>query len=326
MRTQIQHSSALPLETVKSLLEQYSHQILSLEADLKERARLGSMKQREFTRRLNGLRECQLRLRVLQRRCAAESGAPISNQLNDIPLLARSTPLETEIYEQFFAQREALSARLERDLHRVHKWLMAAVTGRSFSISHVLRLSKLHRLIGGLEKRTNLAQEFAKGLGVQVEKLLMQMSEGQRKDTAKSSIEGLVTLFSNVENLIARIAKLRGTQREEEQAVANMTAWLGQASTKARQPGPQLDVPTPLASLEFARQFQDPQTQIREARVRRGLAAAFWREVVLSEGESSDSKQDSEVLLYGEIEESEQSPRKGPSKGLSVDPEEECHL
>ena len=326
MRTQSQHTSTLPRETVKGLLEQYSHQILSLEADLKERARLGSMKQREFTRRLNGLRECQLRLRVLQRRCAAESNTPISNQLNDIPLLARSTPLETEMYQHFFAQREALSVRLERDLNRVHKWLMAAVAGRSLSISHVLRLSKLHRLIGGLEKRTNLAQEFAKGLGIQVEKLLIHMSDGQRKDTAKTSIEGLVTLFSSVENLIARIAKLRGIQREEEQAVAYMTAWLGQASTKARQPGPQFDVPTPLASLEFARQFQDPQTQIREARVRKGLAAAFWREVVLSEGEPSDSKKDSKGAGHAEIKYTEQGTTVDPSKSLSVDREEECHL
>lgn len=283
-RTDTTDQLYLPLETLQGLLAQYSHQLLCLEAALKEQVRLRVLKPRGFRRRLNNLKEVQLRVRVLKRRCAAEGNMGLLRESLDLALLSSPTPVEKSICERFLRQREALACTLEKEASQVYRWLLGAVAGRTMGVWHMLRLSAMRRMIALVDKRKNIVEEMAKSLNSHVEKLLYQTDGGQRHASNRTSIEGLITLFQEVEKLVARVANLKSQLTEEQKAVAYMESWLHAEEQRARARNPRLESPSPLDVLELARHLEDPESDLRQARIQKDLAAAFWQEVVLDGG------------------------------------------
>lgn len=276
----------VPLETIQSLLSQYGQQLLCLEADLNEKARTGIIKPKVFRRRMTRLKEVQLKLRVLHRHCLREVQARASGDKGELPLISCPTPLEESISDHFFASSAEFATTLEREVSRVHKWLLDAVSGKPFAFRHILRLSKLRRMIGRVEKRTNSIQDLAKGLNLQVEKLLHQTGTGQPPRITKNSVDGLVSLFQAVEKMVTRVAQLKSQIRETHLKATEMEAWIKKVEAQARTVAPPLDVPTPLAITQFAQEFQEADAVIQKARAKRELAEAFWKDVVISKSKT----------------------------------------
>lgn len=280
---------AVPLETIEGLLSQYGQQLLCLEADLNEQARGGLVKPSVYRRRMTQLKEVQLKLRVLQRHCSTEVRARSSGHKGELPLINSPTPLEEGICEHFFASSAQFTAALEKEASRVQRWLLDAVSGKPFAFRHVLRLSKLRRMIGLLEKRTHSVQDLGKGLNLQVEKLLHQTGSAQTHSFTKNSVDGLVSLFQAVEKLVTRVAQLKGQIKETQAKATEMDAWIQNAEQLARTAVPPLEAPTPLAITQFVQEFQSADAAIQSARAKRQLAEAFWKEVVASSEKASGS-------------------------------------
>ncbi len=273
---------AVPLETIQRLLSQYGQQLLCLEADLNEKARRGAVKPSTYRRRMNRLKEVQLKLRVLQRHCSMEVQARTSGDKGELPVISCPTPLEDGISNHFFTSSTLFALALEKDVSRVHKWLLEAVSGKPFAFLHVLRLSKLRRMISQVEKHTQSVQDLTKALDLQVEKLLHQTGTGQAQKITKNSVDGLVSLFQAVEKMVTRMAQLKSQIRETRLKATEMDGWIKKVEEQARSAVPPLEAPTPLAITQFAQEFQDADAAIQRARAKRELVEAFWKEVVAS--------------------------------------------
>lgn len=276
----------VPLETIQSLLSQYGQQLLCLEADLNERARKGIIKPKVFRRRMTRLKEVQLKLKVLHRHCLREVQARASGDKGELPLISCPTPLEETISDHFFASSADFTTTLEREVSLVHKWLHDAVSGKPFAFRHILRLSKLRRMIGRVERRTNSIQDLAKGLDLQVEKLLHQTGIGQPPRITKNSMDGLVSLFQAVEKMVTRVAQLKSQIRDNHLKAMEMEAWINKVEAQARSVAPLLDVPTPLAITQFTQEFQEADAAIQKARAKKELAEAFLKDVVISKSKT----------------------------------------
>jgi hypothetical protein len=141
-------------------------------------------------------------------------------------------------------------------------------------------------MIGQVEKRTSGVQELAKGLSLQVEKLLHETGATSPRSITKSSVDGLVSLFQAVEKLVARVAQLKGQIRETQIKATEMDMWIKKAEAHARTAESPMDSPTPLAITQFVQEFQEADAALQSARTKRELAEAFWNEVVTKEEKS----------------------------------------
>ena len=95
MRTKVQDQSPdiqVPLATLQELVAQYHHRLLSLEADLKDQAKAGSLAPRAFARRVKQLKKVHERLAELQQVSAAEDGGKLTSADIGLPLLDECTP------------------------------------------------------------------------------------------------------------------------------------------------------------------------------------------------------------------------------------------
>src|SRR4051794_17388852 len=85
----------VPLESFQELVAQYHHRLLSLEADLKDQAKAGSLSPRAFSRRVKQLKVVHKQLAGLQQVSAAEEGGGKLTAADiGLPLLEDCTPEE----------------------------------------------------------------------------------------------------------------------------------------------------------------------------------------------------------------------------------------
>lgn len=273
------HSQAIPLAAFQDLVVQYHHRLLSLEADLKDHARAQALSPRAFTKRVKQLKDVQKSLNALQRLCLAE--VPGQSAATDIglPVLDDCTPAERAVCEDFLGERRDAISVMEEETARVYKWLVETVSGRTGPFRLTFRLSKLRRLIQRSERETQSIQDASKGMALQIDKLLQSRKGGGREHGA-STLDGLMTLFTQLDGTIGRVAQLRALVRKEQVKTNSMDAWLKQEEGKIRARPSMLAPPTPLTLSRAEAEALGPQPTYRRNVRRRRVAEEFWQDVV----------------------------------------------
>ena len=294
----------VPLATFQELVAQYHHRLLSLEADLKDQAKAGGLKPRAFARRVKQLKAVHEQLAELQQASAAEDGAKLTSADIGLPLLDECTPEEKDVCEAFLASKEKDLARLEAETAKVQKWVLEATTGRSGPFRLTLRLSRLRRLIDGFDVETTRMTEADQTLSEHVDKLLASV-KGLAKETGRTTLDGLIALFQQLDATITRVARLKAAVKREEQRTGAMKAWLVKEQAEmdaALAKAPAMAPPTPLAVTLAQAAAGDPETHpgAQKQKRRRRLLAQFLDEVVhqgLKAPDTAETLTEAAVLL-----------------------------
>lgn len=280
----------LPLSAIADLVAQYHHRLLSLEADLKDRARAGGLDPALFAKRVKTLKEVHRELNALQRLCIAETPGRLTNTDIGLPVLDDCTPEELRVVELFLEERELDVLELEQEASKVYTWLQDAISGKVGALRLTLRLSKLRALIAGHEKRAATQAEEARALNLSTEKLISQTSGGKSREAGRSTLDALMELFASLEATISRVAKLKAASRREEAKVEAMRSWLREHEGKLQHLRSASPPPTPLATAQAARDLpQKMAKEIHRSKRRRDLIERFWQEVVSQPSASTES-------------------------------------
>lgn len=264
------------------LVEQYHHQLLCLEADLKDCARTGHIRPREYAARIKKLSAVQQQLDQLQNLSSIDRNGKITDHDIGLPILENCTPAELETCETALMEKELELLRVERDITKVHNWLRDAVAGKSGSFALTLRLSKLRRLIQTYSKLSTQAENDATQIDQNSAELTKSIKFKRSEATGRSSLQTLMDLFNDLEKVISRIANLRTKLRQETKKVSEMNAWLQCEETRFeqglkshKQPSPLVLAQNPIAGL-----INNQSGLSKKSIERRKLVETFWREII----------------------------------------------
>lgn len=267
---------------VEAMVTQYHHQLICLEADLKDRVRSGLLRPKEFTRRVKRLKAVQKQLDQLRKYAIAEAPGSITDMDIGLPVLDNCTPSEQETCEHCMMEKEVELLRIEQDATRAHAWLRDAVAGKSGNVLLTLRLSKLRRMIHGYSKLFTQAEAESNVIEQHTDELAKNLKFKRSEHASRTTVQALMDLFSELEKVIGRIARLRTTLRHETGKVAEMNAWLQREEQRFEQGLAMRKPPTPLAlaGSSFAN-FLSTHGLSRKSVERRQLVEQFWRDVVI---------------------------------------------
>lgn len=266
------------LAAFQELVAQYHHRLLSLEAELKDQARARALTPRAFAKRVDRLKVVHKRLSELQRLCTAEADGIGGGNDIGLPVLDDCTPAERQVCEQYLDERLDDVEDAMADTGRVYKWLVEAVTGRTGPLRLILRLSKLRRMIQATERETAQLQEVSKSLGVHIDKMLSAGNGGAR---ARTSLEGLMSLFHQLDGTISRVARLKASVKKETGKTQAMEAWLRQQEATIRARPAIMQPPSPLALSQVKTAAEELRpTYHRKVVRRKKIAEEFWQDVV----------------------------------------------
>lgn len=272
------------------LVSQYHHQLVCLEADLKDRARAGLLTPREFASRSRRLKAVQKDLDQLRKFSVAEAPGTLADTDIGLPVLDNCTPAEQETCEHCMIEKEVELLRIEQDATKAHAWLRDAVAGKSGSIMLTLRLSKLRRMIDSYAKLFTQAEVESAQLDQLTLELAKSLKFKRSEGAARSSLQTLMSLFSELETVIARVARLRTTLRKETAKVSEMNAWLQREQQRFDQGLAARKPPTPMTLARSALAgFATGNGVSRKSMERRRLVEQFWREVII-QGQPESAK------------------------------------
>lgn len=266
---------------VEEMVAQYHHQLLCLEADLKDRVRHNLMRPREYSKRVARLKKVQKELDTLRKYVIAEQPGHLSDTDIGLPVLEQCTPSEREICERGMLEKEYELLRIEQDLRKAHSWLKSAISGKSGSFTLIFRLSKLRRLIHTYSKLLAQAENEFKQIDLAGTELVQSLKLTKTQAKAKVTLQTLMDLFLDLEKTISRVARLRASVRRETVKVGEMNAWLKQEETRFTKG---LTVGKPPSPLGLARsslmQVFSDSGLTKKSIARRQLIENFWREVI----------------------------------------------
>lgn len=301
----------IPLATFQELVAQYHHRLLSLEADLKDKARAGALSAAALSKRVKKIKQVHASLNQLQRACIAEAPGKLMAQDIGLPILDDCTPDERQVCEQFLIEREEDLLELEAESAKVYRWLTEAVTGRTGPMRLILRLSKMRRIIQTIEKSSTLMAETSKALTAHVEKLLAAVRTPGAKEAGRSTLDGLMALFQQLDGTISRVARLRASVKKEDERTKAMGAWLRAQEAHLRTKAPPQLPPTPLETAKAAHAAGVQQRHIKTGK-RQRLLEEFWEEVVHDGKRLPDDKELARAAMA--IKSGEIPPRRLPRK------------
>lgn len=271
----------IPLSAFEELVAQYHHRLLSLEADLKDRAKSGALSPASLSKRVKRLKEVHRDLNALQRLCVAEKPGKLTSTDIGLPMLDECSTEERQVVEQFLEEREADVMELEAESSKVYSWLQDAIAGRSGALRVTMRLSKLRGFITNHEKRGAALGEEAKSLNVHVDKLLTQTTGSAGREAGRTTLEGLMAVFTRLEVTISRVAKLKASVKREEAKTKAMEVWITEQEQRLSTMRPSMPPPTPLQTAQAARAIPASFSRsIERASKRRDLVEQFWENVV----------------------------------------------
>ena len=272
----------IPLAAFQEMVAQYHHRLLSLEADLKDQARTGKLSPSVFAKRVRRLKKIHKSLGLLQQLCLAETPDKLTAADIGLPVLSECTPAEREIIERFLGLKEQNLRLLEAETGRVYGWLLDAISGRANPIRMILRLSKLRRFIQSLEKQAAMLDEESSSLALPIDKLLAETrAQHESGGGYLTTLDGLMTLFQQLDSTIGRVARLRATVKKEELRTKAMEDWLRREEQSLKEQRPASMQPTPLALMRAAQEVRAAVAPtLRESRRRRELVEQFLDEVV----------------------------------------------
>lgn len=230
------------------MIDQYNHRLLSLEVDLQEAARTNQVPLRDYERRMKQIAVLKRELSVISQVNALESDDPFANQDADLglPLTGSCTPAEISVVNRFLDDLQKTLAGHEKNCRSVLEWVRGAISGEPSGLQQTFRLSKLHRLTQKTLARARLVRHEAQAVDRYVEKL----SKGLGKDVARGTIDGLMQVFSDLDGVISRVARLRATVKNERQRISRMVRWLEDHEYEVSASRPAMPPPTPLATAK----------------------------------------------------------------------------
>lgn len=263
---------------LQELVAQYHHRLLSLEAELKDQARARALSPRAFAKRVARLKVVHERLTSLQRLCTAESDSTQQGIDIGLPVLDECTPAEQTVCEHYLSDRLEDLHAVSADTGRVYKWLVDAVTGRTGTFRLTLQLSKLRRMIQAVERRTAHVHDASESLSAHIDRVLTASKGGER---AKNSLEGLMSLFQQLDGTISRVARLKASVKKEQGKTQAMESWLRQQESSIRAKHVVCPPPSPLALAQVRTATEELRPTYRRKVVRRRkIAEEFWQDVV----------------------------------------------
>lgn len=271
------------------LVAQYHHRLLSLEADLKDRARSGALTPRQFAHRVKKLKKVHLTLATIRKQCLAEDPGKLPAADVGLPVLDDCTPEERAVCERFLAEKELELRMLERQSGQVYDWLGDAVSGVTGPLRMILRLSKMRKMIQTFEQRMETLADAAGVMTHHIDKLVGKMKGGVGRQNARSTVEALMALFHQLDGTTQRVARLKASVKKEEARTQAMAAWLKQQEDALKNKAETYIPPTPLATARaVAETGSTVGRRTRRARRRRNLAEQYWQEVLQNGVASAD--------------------------------------
>jgi hypothetical protein len=283
--------SPLSVADFQELVAQYHHRLLSLEADLKDQARSGSLSTRAFSQRVKKLKDVHASLAELRKLCLVENPGKLTSADIGLPLLDDCTPAEREVCERFLVEKELELRMLELQSGQVYRWLGDAVAGYTNPLRIILRLSKMRKMIQSFEKRLETLADAATVMSHHIDKLVGKMKGGSGRQNARSTVEALMALFSQLDGTIARVARLKASVKKEEARTQAMSAWLRQQEEALKSQRETFIPPTPLATARaVAATGTTLGRDMPRAKRRRNLAEQYWQEVLQNGVSSADLK------------------------------------
>jgi hypothetical protein len=295
-------TTKVPLATFQELAAQYHHRLLSLEVELKDQARSGGLSARAFASRVKRLKRAHKDLEKVSRHCMTEEPGKLTAADIGLPVMDQCTPAEHAVCEAYLIEKEANATRLAEETGRVYRWLNEAVSGQTGPLRLTLRLSRLRSLIQSLEKRSSTLGEAEAEMNSHLNKLLAKIKHAGGKEGGRSTIDGLMELFQQLDRTTSRVARLRALVKKEETRTQAMAAWLRKEEAAMAATRPSMATPTPLAiSAATAAERAEQERQRR----RKSLVAQFWDEVVhkgLSAPDDGDTLAVAAVAIKRQIE------------------------
>jgi hypothetical protein len=248
--------SKLTPDAVIDLASQYQHRLLSLEAELRDNAM--HMSKRLWRRRMRALNRLHEQLHGLRMACApvarTTSHPKRTGQtqafsgLDDLglPLSTACTPMEVELCEKYIGENLKFTAHAENMAQRVLKWTRQTIAGKSHWFLTTWRLSRMRRMIEDVETRTRQVLSDCASLDAWIEQFVRSVAP-ETRGSARDLIDGLIAIFSKLEDGVSRVARLRSALRTEQGRLAQMEAWMARRGFD-RAPAA-LRPPTPLSTL-----------------------------------------------------------------------------
>ena len=157
-----------------------------------------------------------------------------------LPKLQDCSPEELSVVSFFLGERRQLLSGLIRESSDISKWLQCVTFGKSGWIRTLFRLSKLRKKLSKLE-HLRLFQNQEEDLTENATKLFMKGQPNHRQRLkVGTTLEGLMTVFGELNKLASRVAKLQQNVAKEQTTVKRMEQWLElkQQDLRALTPSP----------------------------------------------------------------------------------------
>jgi hypothetical protein len=302
------------------MIGQYQHLLVCLEADLKDRNRLGEMTAREFVKRSKRLKTVEQDIEKLKKISLFEQTSSTPDKDIGLPLLENCTPAEQETCDHSLMEKEIELLRIEQHTSKAHAWLRDAIEGKTGSILLTLRLSSLRRFIHLYSKLMTKAEGEREQLEASSEELIKVLSKGRSESRSKTTLQTLMNLFRDLENTISRVAKLRVTLKKEAEKVRDMNNWLKNEEAKFECGLDAGGTPTPM-NLATSGMFKLDHVSVIDPKVmkKRRLIEQFWTEVIAQQKNVHIDQTDLSLYLqpsipYEDVQEETKLEKKPESK------------
>ena len=268
-------------EHLGSAAAQIAHRLLSLEAVLEERAQGGAVSSSGYARRRNRLGKAHAALAALRQLVVDDSPERRANYEVGLPVLETCTPPEKAVCEDYLTVRGDTTAAAAAEAATVHRWLQDAAGGRANALQTTLRLAKLRKLIAGHEDRFTVLTAAGAAQERQAEAMLAHYKGRHQRSLGRTTLDGLVRVYEELDAAIGRVARLQGAFKREELKARKMSSMI--KGLRARLSAPLVPVPPPAtgelidAALE-TESFLAP--GLGRTRERRALVDRFWEDVL----------------------------------------------
>ena len=290
---------------LSEMIAQYQHLLVCLEADLKDRNRLGTLSTRDYKKRAQKLKSVEREIETLKKVAQSEQSITTDNDIG-LPIIENCTPAEQETCHHNLMEKEIELLRMEQHTSKAHAWLRDAIEGKTGSLLLTLRLSSLRRFIHLYTKLLSRAETERNQLEAASEELIKSLSKGKSESRSKTTLQALMSLFCDLESTISRVANLRVTLKHEAAKVRDMNTWLKNEEAKFECGLDTGRPPTPM-SLASSTMFGLNQGLGLDPKIlkKRQLIEQFWSEVVVNQRNAQIEQSDLSVYIQPKRDETE---------------------
>ncbi len=275
------NSNSIPAADFAQLLDQYEHRLLSMEADLKDRAKTENFPAKAFERRIKKIREINIQISGLKAISKSRSNSNQTTMDIGFPILEDCTSAEQEVCDRFMAEREKHIKELEKESRIVLNHLQKTIHGNANGIQITFWLSKLRVQIKNLEKLSLSAEQDCVELDSQIEQFIKSMKGSSVLVKNKDTIGALITIFNKLEATISRVAKLRASLKREEKKSGKFIAWLNTQENILNGKIQTIPPPSPMETAKAARKMRTKvENDYVKIKQNVQLATQFWDDVV----------------------------------------------